>query len=312
MPEVSVIIPVYNRPELLLEAAESVFAQTFADYELIIVDDGSTDGTQASAAGLAGSAAADGRCRIISTAHTGFPGAARNRGAAAASGRYLAFLDSDDYWLPEKLALQYKHMRNTGMKLSHTREIWLREGREVSQKSQKHKREGYVFTDALKKCIIGPSTTMIDREYYLAGGGFHEQLEIAEDYEYWLRITCGQPVGYLNEALTCKRAGAWPQLSEKYGKIEWFRLCALGGLLGIAVPGFSADAVYMQDYRWRGFSSEASADAVDEFIFKCGVWAAGCRKRGRISEAEQIDAIITGIGGSGEGSKRDKKTDYTS
>ena len=293
MPEISVIIPVYNRPELLCEAASSVFAQSFTDFELLIVDDGSTDSTPEAAAALAESPAAAGRCRVITDAHSGFPGAARNRGAEAARGRYIAFLDSDDTWLPEKLQLQYDLMREAGAKISHTREIWRRGEKIVSQNGQKHRRKGAIFSDALKKCIIGPSTVMMDRLFYIETGGFHERLEIAEDYEYWLRITCGQPVDYLEKELTVKRAGGWSQLSEKYGKIEWFRLCALAELLGIDIPGFDAGAIYLSGYVWGGFSAECRAVAMDELIFKCGVWAAGCRKRGRFTEAEQIDAIIS-------------------
>ncbi|MDC7226534.1 MAG: glycosyltransferase family A protein [Spirochaetales bacterium] len=293
MPEISVIIPVYNRPQLLVESAESVFAQSFDDWELLIIDDGSTDNTSEVAAGLAKSKAAGGRCRHIVIPRSGYPGAARNRGVETASGRYVAFLDSDDRWLPDKLALQYKRMRDTGSRIAHTREIWQRGERIVSQKGQKHKRSGDIFADALKKCIIGPSTVMMERSLYVETGGFHESIEIAEDYEYWLRITCEYPVDYLGEALTVKRAGDWPQLSEKYGMIERFRLEALAGLLGVEIPGETVrEQKYLAGYRWAGFSPERRADAIEELIFKCGVWAAGCRKRGRISQAGQFDAII--------------------
>jgi len=291
MAEISVIIPVYNRPRLLLDAGRSVLAQTFSDFELIIIDDGSTDHTIEAAGRI--EAESGGRCRIITVPHSGMPGAARNRGIEAAGGRYLAFLDSDDYWTPEKLKTQQKLMCESGANLSHTLEIWNREGREISQKGQKHSREGNVFPDALKKCTIGPSTVMIDREFCLATGGFHENLEIAEDYEYWLRITSASPVAYLHEAHTVKRAGKWAQLSEKYGKIEWFRLTALAGLLGVQLPDGAVCPAYLDGYRWRGFSDEYRKAAMEELSFKCGVWAAGCRKRGRFAEASQMEDLIT-------------------
>ncbi|MBI9106261.1 MAG: glycosyltransferase family 2 protein [Spirochaetales bacterium] len=297
MAEISVIIPVYNRPELLLEAAVSVLEQTFTDFELIIVDDGSTDGTPEVAERIA--ADGGGRCRVLSTQHRGMPGAARNSGIKAAGGRYLAFLDSDDLWLPEKLQRQHELMTRTGAKMSHTRETWLREGREVSQKRQKHRREGLIFADALKKCIIGPSTVMIDRKYCLLTGGFHAGLEIAEDYEYWLRITRSLEVAYIDEALTVKRAGKWDQLSEKYGKIEWFKLAALAGLLGCSLSGGDDDAeteaVYLDGYRWDGFDGGQLEAALEEFVFKCGVFASGCRKRGRTAEAAQIEELTKSI-----------------
>ncbi len=294
MAEISVIIPVYNRPLLLLDAAGSVLRQTHTDFELIIIDDGSTDGTRAAAEKIVSESG--GRCRLLSTVHAGMPGAARNRGIEVATGRYLAFLDSDDYWTPEKLEKQLELMRTSGAKLSHTREVWDREGRRVSQKGQKHRREGDIFEDALKKCTIGPSTVMVDREFCHETGGFHEKLEIAEDYEYWLRITSRNEVAYLNEAHTVKRAGNWEQLSEKYGKIEWFRLCALAGLLDIELPGNAAGAAYLSGYSWGGFSGARLEAALDEFVFKSGVWASGCRKHGRPDEAQRMEDIIKSIG----------------
>ena len=308
MSAISVIIPVYNRPELLKEAAQSVFAQSFRDFELVIVDDGSTDETPVTARELADRTEAAGRCRVVTILHTGFPGAARNRGAEAAEGKYLAFLDSDDTWLPEKLGHQLSFMagkgkavqgqadEKAGYRITHTREVWQRGDKIVSQKGQKHQREGDVFTDALKKCIIGPSTTMMERSLFIETGGFHEHIEIAEDYEYWLRITSQYQVGYVHEALTYKRAGGWPQLSEKYGRIEWFRLCALANLLGIEIPGSplaESGQSYLPGYRWTGFTGKNYSLALEELIFKCSVWAAGCRKRKRFSEAALFDDIIT-------------------
>ena len=315
-PLISVIIPVYNRPGLLAEAAESVFAQSLHDFELIIVDDGSTDDTPAVAQKLASSAAADGRCRVITTPRTGFPGAARNRGAEQARGSLLAFLDSDDTWLPRKLELQYAMMRESGCRISHTREIWRRGDKTVSQKGQKHRREGAIFPDALKKCIIGPSTVMMERGMFFETGGFHEQIEIAEDYEYWLRITSRFEVGYVYESLTHKRAGGWPQLSEKYGRIEWFRLCALAALLGVEIPGspLNGSGPYLPGCSWSGFPGEEKRLALNELGFKCEVWAAGCRKRKRDFEAEQFDAIIRQLKGASQNefkTKPDYKTNHT-
>ncbi len=301
MPEISVIIPVYNRPVLLAEAVESVFAQTFTDYELIIVDDGSDDETPGVASALCVSEAASGRVSLLRLSHAGFPGAARNRGAEAASGKYLAFLDSDDTWLPEKLEAQYRFMKEAymggsrGAEISHTREVWRRGDKIVSQKGQKHSREGDIFSDALTKCIIGPSTVMMERSFYLKTGGFNEKLEIAEDYEFWLRITSGWIVGYVNEALTTKRAGGWPQLSEKYGMIEWFRIAALAGLLGVKIPGTEFEPVWLPGWVWNGFPDQKRAEAFETLVYKLGIWSAGCRKRGKHEEADRMDAVIAEI-----------------
>ena len=302
LPLVSAIVPVYNRPRLVREAVESILAQTFQDFEVIVVDDGSTDDTPFSldricgpggsderADGPAGSPAggsagprsprgsgggSEPRLRVRRIEHDGHPGAVRNRGAEWARGRYLAFLDADDLWQPRKLERQIG--LHGAAALSHTRELWLRNGKEVSQRKQKHAREGWLFPDALRKCIIGPSTVMVSREVFEAAGGFREDLEIAEDYELWLRLTAGRQVAYLDEALTVKRAGHGDQLSKQYDYIEPFRIRALRDLVergafdGIRPPG--------------GPSPAALARA--ELARKCRIHAQGCEKRGRLREAE--------------------------
>lgn len=278
MPLVSVIIPVYNREDLVREAIKSAAAQTWTDYEIIIVDDGSTDNTRQTAKSLQ-PAFAD-RMRLIPQDHTGMPGQVRNRGAREAAGEYIAFLDSDDLWEPEKLSRQLQFFRKERdeegerYRLCHTREIWLRTDKEISQKGQRHRREGMIFEDALKKCIIGPSTVMMERSLFEETGGFREDLEIAEDYEYWLRICAENRAGYIDEALVIKRAGGWEQLSEKYGHIEFFRLRGLKSLVD-------------RDF----FSGENRRKAAAELTDKCRIYAAGCRKRGRTGEAEEYDKL---------------------
>jgi glycosyltransferase involved in cell wall biosynthesis len=281
-PLVSVIIPVYNRPLLLREAAESVFAQTFSDFELILIDDGSGDDTPLTIEELRKRETDPKRLRVVRQKHTGMPGQVRNRGAAEARGNYIAFLDSDDLWKPEKLSRQVDVFRNNSaadgsgvpVRLCHTREIWLREGREISQAGQRHKRAGDIFPDALQKCIIGPSTVMMERSLFEETGGFREDLEIAEDYEYWLRITDAYPVEYIDEALVTKRAGRWEQLSEKYGHIEYFRLRGLKSLVDAGT-----------------FTGEHRRTAEAELAEKCRIYGAGCRKRGRTEDAELYEDL---------------------
>lgn len=283
-PRVSVIIPVYNRARLVREAVESVRAQTIPDLELIVVDDGSTDDTPAVLAELA-AAPPDGRLTVRRIAHDGHPGAVRNRGAERARGRYLAFLDADDLWRPQKVERQLAlHGRGTAgatgaPRISHTRELWLRNGREISQRGMNHAREGDVFADALGKCTIGPSTVILERRLFEESGGFREDLEIAEDYELWLRITAREQVAYLDEPLTVKRAGHGDQLSEKYGQIEVFRIAALREL----VRGGFFDRVDAELRADHGPGRSAPARA--ELARKCRIYAAGCEKRGRHTEA---------------------------
>ena len=267
---VSVIIPAYNRKDLLSDAVNSVLSQSFRSFELIIVDDCSDEDIREAVMSVPGIESINYNI-ITLEKHTGMPGLVRNSGVYAAAGEYIAFLDSDDLWGKDKLLKQFflmKRLKDKNIRITHTREKWLRGEKIVSQKSQKHEREGDIFEDALWKCIIGPSTVMMEKKLFNEAGGFRDDLEVAEDYELWLRITAGEKVGYIDEMLTVKRAGDWEQLSEKYGQIEIFRIDALYGLL-------------KQDY----FKGEKKILAEEIFRRKCGIYAAGCRKRGKTEEA---------------------------
>ena len=139
-----------------------------------------------------------------------------------------------------------------------------------------------MFADALKKCVIGPSTVLIRRDCWEESGGFREDLEIAEDYELWLRMTAREPVGYLDRPLTVKRAGNWEQLSEKYGQIEIFRIEALRNLV---------ESRWFEKKTDGGIQSEAAA----ELVRKCRIYAQGCRKRGKSEEAERFEALADSL-----------------
>ena len=133
-PAVSVMIPVHNRRDPIARAVDSVLAQTFRDFELIVVDDGSDDGT-----GEVLAAYGD-RLTVIRQERAGVS-AARNRGVAASRGPLLAFLDSDDWWLPEKLAAQVEFFRTRpDAALCQTEELWLRNGRRVNPGTRHKKR----------------------------------------------------------------------------------------------------------------------------------------------------------------------------
>ena len=267
-PLVSVIIPTHDRAELLMEAIDSVRAQSYAPIELIVVDDGSTDGTAERL-----HAARD--MRMLRIDHTGCPGAVRNAGAAVAAADYLAFLDSDDLWMPDKLALQMARLlRAAETPIVHCREHWVRAGRTVSQAGQRHRRAGRIFAESVRKCVIGPSTVVLRRAVLREVGGFREDLEVAEDYELWLRVTARFPVAYCDRPLVTKRAGHGDQLSERYGQIERFRIAALAPLV-------AAD-------RW---GEPERTIARRELARKCLIHAAGARKRGRPAEAEDYEAL---------------------
>lgn len=282
-PVVSVIIPVYNRPRLLREALRSVLSQEGVFFELIPADDGSTDETPSVIRDLCRSFREDSSfclsVKALRLPHSGFPGRVRNAGVSAASAPFITFLDSDDLRLPSSLASQLKlfreaEARNPDTILLHGREIWNREGRIISQRKQRHRRSGDVFSSALEKCMIGPSTVWMRRDRFRDAGGFREDLEIAEDYELWLRLCAEGRVAYAEEPLVIKRAGAWDQLSERYGRIELFRLRALYDLL--------------RKDRLPAFRREEAGRKLAE---QCRIYGAGCRKRGRIREASFFETL---------------------
>ena len=251
-----------------MEAIGSVRAQSYAPIEVIVVDDGSTDGTAQRLR-----TARD--VRLLRIDHTGRPGAVRNAGAAAAAGDYLAFLDSDDLWMPGKLDAQMALLPGGDRPpIVHCRERWVRDGRTVSQAGQRHRRDGRIFADSVRKCVIGPSTVLMRRAVMEEVGGFREDLQVAEDYELWLRVTARFPVAYCDRPLVIKRAGHGDQLSERHDHVERFRIDALAPLVAAG--------------RW---AEPERTIARRELARKCLIYAAGARKRGRRAEAERYEAL---------------------
>jgi len=266
-PEVSVIIPTHNRRAMLREALSSVAAQRGSSFEVLVVDDGSTDGTWQDLSGHDPSAHfAD--IRAVRTERRG-PAAARNRGIALARGRLIAFLDSDDLWMPEKLARQSLFMRNNpDCLISQTGETWMRDGRSVNPGQRHRKRPGDIFIDSLRRCLISPSAAILRRELLDEVGGFDEDMAACEDYDLWLRILARHEVGLLDEPLTVRRAGHPGQLSATVAALDRFRILALAKLL--------ADAS-LEAARRR-----AAAEVMAE---KCLVYGKGLARRGRHDDA---------------------------
>lgn len=222
--DVSVVIPTFNRLEMLREAVESVLDQTLPPRQLIVVDDGSTDGTWdwlSSQKGLV----------PLKQENKG-PAAARNFGAKLAETEYLAFLDSDDLWLPQKLEFQIEFMEQSPEHgFCQTEEIWLRDGVRVNPMKKHAKPSGQVFEACLERCLISPSAVMFRREFFEALGGFDESFEVCEDYELWLRASLASPFQTLEEALIVKRGGHADQLSQANWGMDRFRVRALEKLL---------------------------------------------------------------------------------
>ena len=265
---VSVIIPTYNRWPLVNEAVESVLAQSAQDFELIVVDDGSTDGTAKELAKFGA------RLRLFSQHRSGVS-AARNLGVREARGRLLAFLDSDDFWRPEKLAVQTAFMeRHPECQICQTKEIWLRNGVRVNPRVIHQKPSGDIFLRSLELCLVSPSAVMMTREIFDATGGFDEALPVCEDYDLWLRIGVDHHVALIAEPLVIKRGGHADQLSRSRWGMDRYRVVALQKLLRSGIRGARRAAVLATLRR------------------KVAILAQGARKRGKEQEAGDYEAKL--------------------
>ena len=264
VPEVSVVIPTYNRAAMVVEAVESVLAQEGVDLEIIVVDDGSTDNTE-TMLGRFGST-----LRYSRQPRSGVS-ASRNRGVALSQAPLVAFLDSDDLWLPGKLQVQTTFMAgHPEVMICQTEEIWMRNGRRLHPRSRHRKPSGDIFRRSLELCLVSPSAVMIRRELFDRVGYFDETLPMAEDYDLWLRVAVEYSVYLLPEPLVIKRGGHPDQLSATPG-IDRYRIRALENLLQSG--RLSPD---QREWTWRALQG------------KCRIYGTGCLKRGKKAEGRAI------------------------
>ena len=266
---VSVVIPTFNRRELLLRALASVYAQTLPAAQIIVVDDGSTDGS-----GLAVKQAYP-QVDYLWQPNRGVS-SARNVGIGYADHPWIALLDSDDEWLPAKLASQFRRLGETQeIKICHCEEIWIRHGRRVNSGKRHVKPEGEIFADCLPLCAMSPSSILIHRTVWAEVGLFDEQLPACEDYDLWLRITARYPVALVREPQIKKYGGHADQLSNAFWGMDRFRIGALQRLL-----------------QGRTLTASQSAAALAMLTEKTKVYAAGASKRGRHEEAQQLQQSL--------------------
>lgn len=265
---VSIIIPTYNRAWAIRAAVDSVLSQDCRDYEVIVVDDGSTDETQQVLAEYEGT-----RLTVIRQANCGVS-AARNRGIRESAGNLIAFLDSDDRWLPGKLSRQMDFFTTHPEALiCQTEEIWIRNGTRVNPKNRHQKPSGDIFEPSLHLCLVSPSAVMMRRRLFDLVGMFDETLPACEDYDLWLRVGCRYPVYLIDEPLIVKTGGHGDQLS-KMPALDRFRISALSGLIESGA-----------------LSASQRSAAVAVLQEKCRIFAEGCKKRGRREDALRIIAI---------------------
>ncbi len=219
--QVSVIIPVYNRARPVTRAIDSVLKQTRPPLEIIVVDDGSTDETP-DVLRQYGS-----KIKIIRQAHRGVS-AARNRGIRSASGQWIALLDSDDEWMPKKLAMAEEfHRRHPEYLIFQSEEIWIRKGKRVNPKKKHRKYGGWIFKQSLPLCIVSPSAVIFHRSLPEQVGLFDESFPVCEDYDLWLRVAKKLPIGLDERAGIIKYGGHEDQLSHQYWGMDYFRVLAM-------------------------------------------------------------------------------------
>ncbi len=226
--KISVVIPTFNRAHVLERAIDSVFEQTFQDFELLIVDDGSTDNTQEL---LEKRYAGESKLRYLKMQNRGVS-AARNLGVVESKGEWIALLDSDDEWLPQRLEKQWRLLeRRPDLKLIHGEEIWIRRGRRVNPKKIHQKFGGVIFEKCLPLCLISPSAVLIKKTLFDEIGLFDEEFIVCEDYDLWLRITSLYPVGFVEEPIIIKYGGHRDQLSARFKAMDYWRVRSLERIL---------------------------------------------------------------------------------
>ena len=263
--KISVIIPTFNRIDLLKRAIDSVLNQSIKPYEIIVVDDGSTDGTSDMIQQKYKS------IKLIQQKNSGVS-AARNNGIKNAQGDWIALLDSDDEWKKNKLEEQVNKLTdNPKYDFCHTNEIWIRNGIRVNQKKRHKKYGGFIFDKCLDICRISPSSVLFNKNIFNHVGWFNDKLPVCEDYDLWLRITAEFEILFIDKPLIVKYGGHNDQLSHSVQAIERFRIKALESLLE------NSD-----------LSKNNRVHAVEMIIKKLNIYLNGLVKRKKHDEAKKI------------------------
>ncbi|MBN1906277.1 MAG: glycosyltransferase [Deltaproteobacteria bacterium] len=270
MTTVSVIIPTYNRADKVCRAITSVIDQIYRDIEIIVIDDASTDNTierlHEFGSGI----------KIIRHQKNVGVSAARNSGIRSATGEYIALLDSDDYWLPEKLEVQIAFfMAHPDAVICQARELWIRHGKRVNPGKKHLKPSGDIFIPSLKLCLVSPSAVMFKKSLLDEVGIFDEGFPVCEDYDLWLRISYKYPVYLIEQDLLVKEGGAPDQLSASIKGMDMYRIKSMVKLFK------------------KGVLNEVQTKALlTELDYKCEVYGNGCIKRGKKEEGEYYLGLV--------------------
>ena len=256
--EISVIIPTYNRCDLLKRAINSVIKQTITPKEIIIVDNGSTDQTYQMVSSLFP------EINYFIEKKRGVS-AARNKGILESKSKWIAFLDSDDAWKPTKLEkqMEYSVFNQDKYRIIHTDETWYRNKKFLNQLKKHKKSGGNIFKNSLQLCCISPSSVVLKKQIFEEYGLFDENLEVCEDYDMWIRITSKEEVGFLDSPLVLKYGGHSDQLSKKFWGMDRFRIKSLE-----------------KNLKNEHFSKSQKINVLDTLIEKLTIVSDGALKRG--------------------------------
>ena len=270
-PYISIVIPTFNRRELLQRALDSVFKQTYKNFEVIVVDDGSSDKTYE----LDIFRKPPANVHFIRLAQNSGVSKARNTGVANSKGEWLAFLDSDDMWLPAKLASQVEWLNvNPEYRIVQTKEVWIRNGKRVNPPKTHEKVGGDIFAISLDRCMVTPSSVIMQRSLFDEAGGFNEELPACEDYDLWLRITCRYQVGLINENLLIRYGGHEDQLTSTVKVLDSYRIKSMIHLIASGI-----------------LSPDQERLTREALVKRAKIVANGCRKRGNENQYEYFKSI---------------------
>ncbi len=265
--KVSVIILVYNRAEMVVGAIDSVLEQRYKNFELIVIDDGSYDNTREVLANYKD------KIKLIVQKNSGVS-TARNIGIKEAKGEFVAFLDSDDLWLPEKLGTQINFFdSHPEAMICQTEEIWISRGKRINPKKNHKKISGMIFENSLALCLVSPSAVMIKKSLFDEVGMFDKSLPACEDYDLWLKISPNHPIFLIDTPLIIKRGGHGDQLS-KMPCLDKYRILSIKKIVESGV---------LTDTQRKA--------ALKMLIKKCKIYEQGCKKRGKTEERIYFEKI---------------------
>jgi len=259
---VSVIIPTFNRAWALKAAVDSALAQDYEEIEIIVIDDGSTDTTQDLLGGYGN------KIQVLTQQNSGVS-AARNLGIKFSHGEFIALLDSDDAWEPDKISCQIDFFEShPDALICQTEEIWIRKGKRVNPKVKHQKPSGMIFEPSLHLCLVSPSAVMIRKKLFKLKGGFNEDFPVCEDYDLWLRISADYPIFLIDKPCTIKHGGHEDQLSAHHSQ-DKYRIASIVSLI-----------------QSKTLSRDQEKMAAKVLEKKCRIYGNGCLKRQRDEEGQ--------------------------